>query len=103
MIKVVIESPSAGNVKRNIKYARECLLDSLKRGEAPIASHLLYTQVLNDDIPEERLDGIYAGFAWLCVADKHIFYVDYGMSQGMRHAERFSEEHNIEREYRKIK
>lgn len=30
---------------------------SLKRGEAPIASHLLYTQpgILNDDIPDQRL------------------------------------------------
>ena len=44
MRRVIIESPYAGFVKRNEDYARECLRDSLMRGEAPIASHLLYTQ-----------------------------------------------------------
>jgi hypothetical protein len=39
-------------------------------GEAPIASHLLYTQpgVLRDEIPEERRHGIDAGLAWGAVA-----------------------------------
>ena len=41
-------------------YARACVADCLRRGEAPIASHLLYTQpgVLDDDVPEERAQGI---------------------------------------------
>jgi hypothetical protein len=41
------------------------------RGEAPIASHLLYTQpgVLNDGVPAERAHGIEAGLAWLRAAD----------------------------------
>lgn len=53
---VIIESPFAGNVRENILYARMAVRDSLLRGEAPIASHLLYTQegILNDDIKEER-------------------------------------------------
>jgi len=37
---VVIESPYAGDIEANVKYARECMSDCLKRGEAPIASHL---------------------------------------------------------------
>src|SRR5690606_24498929 len=45
---VIIESPYSGDVERNTEYARSCLLDSLRRGEAPIASHLLHTQVLED-------------------------------------------------------
>ena len=47
---VILESPFAGDVKRNTAYARAALRDSLLRGEAPIASHLLYTQdgVLDD-------------------------------------------------------
>ena len=64
MKRVILESPYAGDIQRNIKYARECLKDSIKRGEAPIASHLLYTQVLDDNIPEERQHGIDAGLAW---------------------------------------
>lgn len=83
---VIIESPYAGNVTRNIDYARECLADSLKRGEAPIVSHLLYTQpgVLDDDDPEQRRLGIEAGYAWMKVADAVIFYVDLDISNGMQ-------------------
>jgi hypothetical protein len=88
MIKVIIESPYGGDVQRNLDYARKCVRDSLMRGESPIASHLLYTQpgILNDDIPEQRKHGIDAGLAWLNVADKHVFYVDYGYSVGMGYA-----------------
>ena len=42
MIMVVLESPYSGDIKGNTKYARMALRDSLARGEAPIASHLLY-------------------------------------------------------------
>ena len=88
MIKVVLESPFAGNVEENIEYARMCVKDSLLRGEAPIASHLLYTQegILNDNIKSERQNGLNAGLAWLDVADIHVFYIDYGMSKGMDYA-----------------
>ncbi|MEL3959430.1 hypothetical protein NST17_19955 [Caldifermentibacillus hisashii] len=81
---VILESPFAGNIKENIHYARMALRDSLLRGEAPIASHLLYTQegVLNDDILEERQRGIEAGLAWGQVADKTVVYIDKGISRG---------------------
>lgn len=42
MRRVVIESPYAGDVERNVRYARASLSDCLRRGEAPLASHLLY-------------------------------------------------------------
>lgn len=88
MTRVILESPYAGDVGRNIDYARKCVRDSLSRGEAPIASHLLYTQdgILNDDKPEERKWGIDAGLEWAKVADVHVFYIDYGMSTGMKYA-----------------
>lgn len=87
MRRVILESPFAGDVERNIRYARACVRDSLLRGEAPIASHLLYTQpgILNDDIPSERQRGIDAGLAWCEVADASVVYVDYGMSKGMEY------------------
>jgi hypothetical protein len=56
------------------------------RGEAPIASHLLYTQVLRDDIPAERALGIAAGLAWLPMAEAMVVYIDCGVSPGMREA-----------------
>lgn len=87
MRRVIIESPYAGDVKRNEQYARACMADCLKRGEAPYASHLLYTQpgILDDTIPEERRLGIDAGLAWGDVADAVVVYTDHGVSQGMRY------------------
>ena len=82
---VVIESPFAGNVKENIKYARACMKDCLLRGEFPFASHLLYTQqgILDDDNPEERKLGIEAGFQWGDHADIVVVYTDRGTTKGM--------------------
>ncbi|MPV50144.1 hypothetical protein GCG21_09020 [Pseudactinotalea sp. HY160] len=81
---VIIESPYAGNVQANIDYAREAMKDSLDRGEAPMLSHLLYTQVLDDDDPAERALGIQAGFAWRAAAQATIVYTDLGLTPGMR-------------------
>ncbi len=86
---VIIESPYAGDIEANVAYARAAMRDSLRRGEYPIASHLLYTQpgILRDEIPEERALGIAAGLAWRTVAEKAVFYVDRGWSSGMLAAE----------------
>jgi hypothetical protein len=81
---VIIESPYAGDIEENIKYARRCMLDSLLRGEAPFLSHLLYPQVLDDTIPEEREFGIDAGLEWGEKADFTVVYTDYGISKGMQ-------------------
>lgn len=88
MRRVIIESPYAGNVERNIAYARLCVKNSLLRDEAPLASHLLYTQdsILDDLKSEERALGINAGHAWITCAEEVIFYVDFGMSRGMQQA-----------------
>lgn len=85
---VILESPYAGDVEENVAYARECVKDCLKRGEAPIASHLLYTQpgVLDDTVAEERKLGIAAGLAWLDACDYMVVYIDLGISGGMRAA-----------------
>lgn len=84
---VILESPYAGDVVENIRYARACVRDSLLRGEAPIASHLLYTQrgILNDDIPAERQHGIDAGLAWRAVSEGTVVYIDRGISEGMQY------------------
>jgi len=80
---VIIESPFAGNRQENIRYARRAMLDSLRRGEAPFASHLLYTQVLEDSLPIEREMGISAGFRFYSVATLCAVYRDMGVSPGM--------------------
>lgn len=86
---VVIESPlSAANrqgIEDNKVYAKRCLSDSLRRGEAPFASHLLYDQsgILDDLRPDERETGMRAGFEWGSRADMVAVYVDRGISPGM--------------------
>ena len=104
MNRIILESPYAGDIKRNIDYARECVRHSLSLGEAPIASHLLYTQegILDDSVPEERMWGINAGLAWKEIADKQVFYIDYGMSKGMEYALEYAVKNNIEIEFREI-
>lgn len=85
MRRVILESPWAGNIRKHRNYARKAIRDCLKRGEAPIASHLLYTQpgILKDAIDAERAKGIQAGWAWMGVADAVVIYADYGFSRGM--------------------
>lgn len=84
---VVIESPFRGysveEAEAHLAYARECLLDSIQRGECPVASHLLYTQALNDEIPAEREAGLVLAAELVKRADAVAFYVDRGLSPGM--------------------
>jgi hypothetical protein len=86
--RVIVESPYKGHnlFERwlNRRYARRCLKHSLLMGEAPIASHLLHTQVLSESY--ERQLGIGAGLAWLPVATASVFYLDRGWSPGMEAA-----------------
>ena len=83
---VIIESPYANGIDLNAKYARAAMADCFKRGEAPFASHLLYTQpgVLRDDIKEERAKGMAAGWNWMVKADLVAVYTDLGITPGMK-------------------
>lgn len=59
--------------------------DSLNRGEAPFASHLLYTQMLDDRDPHERDLEIEAGLVIGNDAQFTAVYQDLGISRGMRY------------------
>lgn len=104
MRRVIVETPYAGDIEKNTHYARLCLHDCLTRGEAPFASHLLYTQesVLDDNIPDERKLGILAGFAWGSVAEATVVYTDYGISNGMKEGIKRAETEGRPVEYRKL-
>lgn len=86
MALVVVESPYAGDVDRNMRYLKDCVRDCLVRGESPYASHAFFTQFLDDTVMIERLTGINAGLMWANKSDYAVFYVDHGMSEGMTHA-----------------
>jgi hypothetical protein len=108
MRRVIVESPYNGateaEIEANVAYARACLRDSLAHGEAPLASHLLYTQpgVLRDAVSGERQWGIAAGLAWGAVADATVVYVDRGVSPGMRLGIEDAEKHGRKLEYRSL-
>ena len=68
--KVYVASRYAGNVEANVKAAtRYCRL-VIDRGYMPIASHLLYPQILHDDDPAERELGMLFGLALLRDCDE---------------------------------
>jgi len=98
LVRTIIESPFAGNVVRNLRYVRACMRDAFMRGEAPFASHALYTQegVLDDNHPEERELGIWGGFMYREVCPRSAFYLDYGMSGGMQHGFDHALKHHVE-------
>lgn len=104
----IIESPFAGDspvtISRHVRYARLAMADSISRGEAPLASHLLYTQdnILNDLIPEEREIGITCGYAWMSVAERVAIYTDFGHSPGMLLAVMAAKSLNLPVEYRQL-
>lgn len=104
MRRVILESPFAGDRAVNINYARACVRDALLRGEAPLASHLLYTQagILDDSDVNERAHGINAGHAWLHLADAVVVYVDRGISAGMEAGINLAEFRGIPIERRSI-
>jgi hypothetical protein len=85
---VVVESPFKATQERSIEqhkeYLKHCLADCAKRGESPYASHLMLTEVLDDDDPHERGFGIKAGWEWAKHADAVVCYEDFGISPGMR-------------------
>lgn len=87
VIRVIIESPFKGETveerMENIKYARAACRDAVMKQEIPMASHLLYPQFLAEENPHERNIGIQSGYVWWDIADKIIFYIDRGMSDGM--------------------
>ena len=82
-VRVVIESPYAGDRKGNLAYLTRCIVDCVARGESPYASHLMLTEALDDNDAVERDRGIKAGFLWRDVAHKTVVYLDNGLSTGM--------------------
>jgi len=91
MRRVIIESPYAGTdeeIEENLAYLRAAMRDCLLQGEAPFASHALYTQpgVLDDRNDTERNIGITAGYLWRPCAATTVVYTDLGFSYGMQSA-----------------
>ena len=71
---VYIASPYAGDIENNIRFAKAACRLAMEEGSTPVAAHLLYPQMLDDSIPEQRELGIRMGLKlleacselWLC-------------------------------------
>lgn len=71
---VYIASPYAGDIEGNIRFAKAACRLAMEHGNTPIAAHLLYPQILDDSVPEQRELGIRMGLKlleacselWLC-------------------------------------
>lgn len=88
---VYICSPFAGDIESNVRFARAACLYAASQGYAPVAVHLLYPQILDDNIPTQREIGIRIGLRvmascdelWICGSR-----ISHGMSCEITEAER---------------
>ena len=82
--KVYVVSRYAGDVERNTAATIRCCQYVIRKGMMPVASHLLYPQMLRDDIPDEREMGTAFGLALLALCDEvWVFRDPTGLSLGM--------------------
>jgi len=89
----IIESPFAArthkgktySIEENKLYLQKCLRHAIYDGFAPFASHQMYTDCLDDDIPAERELGMSLVTPFLQHADHVRVYCDRGISSGMEY------------------
>lgn len=84
-LKIYVVSRYAGDIEANIAAAIRCCQYVIKNGGTPIASHLLYPQMLNDNDPRQREMGLAFGLELLVLCDEvWVFSDETGLSTGMR-------------------
>ena len=81
-------------LERNLKRAKRACRMISKLGGMPLAPHIYGTQFLDDDVPEEREEGIRIGLEWLKDADECWVFSEY-ISEGMRREIDYCSEHDI--------
>ena len=88
--KVYVASGYAGDEERNAALAISYCRRVIEKGYMPVASHLLYPQILNDSIPEERELGLLFGLALLRMCDEVWVFgkISSGMAQEIEEAKR---------------
>lgn len=86
------------------KFTLACIRDCLKRGEAPYASHMLFTETnaLGEFSPDERAIGMHSGFLWGSNAVKTVVYTDLGLGLGMQQGIKSAQEVGRSVEYREL-
>jgi hypothetical protein len=110
---VVIESKFSGKIDHHMRYLDMCIFDCLARKEVPFASHKMFCShslAKNFWVPDNsskwdvftRDYCIHISDAIRLKAEKVVFYVDFGWSNGMIYAKKMCEKHGLKMEIRKI-
>ena len=81
--KVYIVSPYAGDTEKNVKAAIGYCRFAIDKKTIPVASHLIYPQILDDNSPAEREIGTMYGLALLALCDE-VWCFGKNISTGMK-------------------
>lgn len=95
---IYICSPYRGDTEYNAAKARGYCRFACRHEVVPIAPHLMYPQFLDDDIPEEREEGICLGMELLKRCDELWVFGDR-ISEGMRVEIEAAEQNGIKIRY----
>lgn len=67
---IYIASPYAGDIRRNVEFAKSACRYAMELGYTPVAVHLLYPQFLDDGDPAQRAAGLTMGHRVLEACDE---------------------------------
>ena len=82
--KIYVASKYAGDVAANVEKAVWCCRYVIDQGFMPVASHFLYPQILDDNLPRECQLGLKFGLALLATCDEiWVFTMGGEISSGM--------------------
>lgn len=82
--KIYVASKYAGDVETNTAAAVRYCKHVIDQNGIPIASHLLYPQMLDDSKPEERELGLMFGLSLLAICDEVWCFGDVSESEGVQ-------------------
>lgn len=84
-VRAFICSRLAGNIDHNLTMAKKYTKFAIDSGYAAFCPHLLYSQVMSDDVSEEREIAIAMGKSFLAVCSVLLVFMEDGMiSEGMQ-------------------
>lgn len=79
---IYVASPLRGDYEKNMEKARRYCKVVIDKGHIPYAPHLLFTQFMDDTIPEERKAGMAMGIEMLKKCDE-LWAFGKTISEGM--------------------
>lgn len=97
---VYICSPCRGNVSENLNLAQMYCTLALSRGCTPIAPHLMFRGLLNDNKPKEREQALAIGIQLLSFCSE-MWVFGNTITEGMRGEITYATKHNIKIMYKR--